>query len=73
LHNIDKLRVYALFINEVLGGDITRFENQIIPADKFEEEIDYPKILDDFLKKYNYFLINSPFKSDSISNKLFAS
>ena len=66
LHNIDKLRVYALFINEVLGGDITRFENQIIPADKFEEEIDYPKILDDFLKKYNYFLINSPFDFGNI-------
>ena len=66
LHSIDKLRVYALFINEVLGGDITRFENRIIPQDKFEEEIDYPRVLDDFLKKYNYFLKNTPFDFGNI-------
>ena len=69
LHKIDKLRFYAFFINEVLGGDITRFEKQIIPEDKFEEEIDYPQILKEVLMKYNYFLIDSPFDDGNIDLK----
>ena len=66
LHKIDELRVFAFFVNEVLGGDITRFENKIIPEDKYEEEIDYYKIYEEVLNKYNYFLLNSPFDDGNI-------
>ena len=67
LHKIDKLRVYGYFINEVLGGDVTRFEKQIIPEDKYEEDINYPQILKEVIKKYNYLLKDSLFYDDKIS------
>ena len=66
LHKIDELRVYGYFVNEVLGGDTTRFEKKIIPEDKYEEEIDYPLISRNVLKKYNYFLLGSPFDDGKI-------
>ena len=67
MHKIDKLRVYGYFINEVLGGDVTRFEKQIIPEDKYEEDINYPQILKEVIKKYNYLLKDSLFYDDKIS------
>ena len=67
LHKIDKLKVYGYFINEVLGGDVTRFEKQIIPEDKYEEDINYPQILKEVIKKYNYLLKDSLFYDDKIS------
>jgi hypothetical protein len=69
LHNIDKLRVYGYFINEVLGGDVTRFEKQIIPEDKYEDEINYPQLIQDVIKTYNYLLINTIFDDNIPINK----
>ena len=67
LHKIDKLRAFGYFVNEVLGGDIKRFEKKIIPEDKYEEEIDYPKISQETLNKYNYCLLNSQFDDGNIT------
>ena len=67
LHKIDNLRAYGYFINEVLGGDIKRFEHKIIPDDKFEEEINYPKILQETINKYNYCLMNSKYDDGNIN------
>ena len=67
LHKIDKLRAYGYFVNEVLGGDIKRFEKKIIPEDKFDEEINYPKVSQETLSKYNYCLLNSKFDDGNIN------
>ena len=67
LHKIDKLRAYAYFINEVLGGDISRFEKKIIPEDKYDDEINYPQISQEVINKYSYLLLNSKFDKGNIS------
>ena len=67
LHKIDKLRAYAYFINEVLGGDITRFEKKIIPEDKYDDEINYPQLSHEVINNYSYLLINSKFDNGNIS------
>ena len=67
LHKIDKLRAYAYFINEVLGGDITRFEKKIIPEDKYDDEINYPQLSHEVINNYSYLLKNSKFDDGKIS------
>ena len=67
LHKIDKLRAYAYFINEVLGGDITRFEKNIIPEDKYDDEINYPKLSQEVINNYTYLLQNSEFDNGNIT------
>ena len=67
MHKIDKLRAYAYFINEVLGGDITRFEKKIIPEDKYDDEINYPQLSHEVINNYSYLLKNSKFDDGKIS------
>ena len=67
LHKIVKLRAYGFFINEVLGGDITRFEKKIIPEDKYDDEINYAQLSHDVIKKYSYFLLNTKFDDGRIN------
>ena len=59
LHKIDKLCSYGYFINEVLGGDIKRFEKKIIPEDKYDDEINYDNLTKEVLLKYNYLIPNT--------------
>ena len=40
LHQIEHLRIYGKFVNEVLGGNSTIFEKKIFPEKKFYDEID---------------------------------
>ena len=58
LHKIDILRAYGYFVNQVLGGDTKRFEKKIIPEDKFDDEINYPKLSKEVINDYNYLLNN---------------
>ena len=55
LHQIDYLRVYGYFVNDVLGGDTTRFENKIFPEQKYNDEIDIEELTKTVIKKYRCF------------------
>ena len=58
LHQIEYLRVYGHFVNEVLGGDTTRFENKIFPEQKFDEEIDFEELSKTVIEQYKCFYEN---------------
>ena len=58
LHQIDYLRVFGYFVNKVLGGDITRFENKIFPEQKYDDEVDIEKLTKTVIKKYKCFYEN---------------
>ena len=58
LHQIEYLRVYGHFVNEVLGGDTTRFENKIFPEQKFDEEIDFEELSKIVIEQYKCFYEN---------------
>ena len=58
LHQIEYLRVYAYFVNEVLGGDTTRFENKIFPEQKYDEEIDFEELSKTVIEQYQCFYEN---------------
>ena len=66
LHKIDKLRVYGHFVNQVLGGDTSRFEQKIIPEDKYDDEINYAKLSHEVINKYNFCLLYSEFDDGNI-------
>ena len=59
LHQIDHLRIYGKFVNEVLGGDTTRFENKIFPEQKYDDEIDIEELSENVIGTYECFYENT--------------
>ena len=59
LHQIDHLRIYGKFVNEVLGGDTTRFENKIFPEQKYDDEINIEELSENVIGTYDCFYENT--------------
>ena len=58
LHQIEHLRIYGKFVNEVLGGNSTIFEKKIFPEKKFDDEIDIEKLSRTIINRYKSFYEN---------------
>ena len=58
LHQIEHLRIYGKFVNEVLGGNSTIFEKKIFPEQKYDEEIDIEKLSRTVINRYKCFYEN---------------
>ena len=55
LQQIEYLRIYAKFVNEVLGGDTTRFTQKIFPEQKYDDEINIEELSKDVVNTYKCF------------------
>ena len=58
LHQIEHLRIYGQFVNKVLGGDTSRFENRIFPEQKYDYEIDIQELSRKVINKFKCFYEN---------------
>jgi len=68
LHQIEHLRIYGYFVNEVLGGDTTRFEKKIFPEQKYDDEIDIEKLSKTVINRYKCFYDDSHLEKFEIEN-----
>ena len=68
LHQIDHLRVYGNFVNEVLGGDISRFEKPIFPDQIYDEELNIEDLSNTVIKRYKCFYDNAEQEKLSVEN-----
>lgn len=59
LHKIDHLRIYGKFVNQVLGGDISIFEQEIFQEQKYDDEIDYEELSNNVINLYKILLQDS--------------
>jgi hypothetical protein len=68
LHQIDHLRIYGKFVNEVLGGDTTRFENKIFPEQKYDDEINIEELSENVIGTYDCFYENTRQEKFKVEN-----
>jgi hypothetical protein len=68
LHQIDHLRVYGNFVNEVLGGDTTRFGEKIFPEATYDDELNIEELSKTVIKRYKCFYENVEQEKFSIEN-----
>ena len=68
LHQIDHLRVYGNFVNEVLGGDTTRFGEKIFPEATYDDELNIEELSKTIIKRYKCFYENVEQEKFSIEN-----
>ena len=68
LHQIDHLRVYGNFVNEVLGGDTTRFGEKIFPEGTYDDELNIEELSKTVIKRYKCFYENVEQEKFSIEN-----
>ena len=55
LCQIEDVRTYAIFVNEVLGGDVSKFEHEIIPNYSFKNK-KCEQIAQDVIENYGFYL-----------------
>ena len=68
LQQIDHLRVYGNFVNEVLGGDTTRFGEKIFPEGTYDDELNIEELSKTVIKRYKCFYENVEQEKFSIEN-----
>lgn len=71
LEQIDNSRICAKFVNQVLGGDTSKYQKPILPEENdnpnTSSNINYEEITQDVIKQYNYCL-NEDIKENPVLN-----
>lgn len=57
LGQIEDVRVYAVFVNEVLGGDASKFEHVVLPDYNFKKK-KFDQTVKDVIENYDFYLCN---------------